>query len=73
MNRKDFLRRVRRLNPDKGGDNEEIQTFMDQRKKMKHDIFEQDDVLSKRKDIPNSDSDEFYTIFERFDNGIKIV
>ena len=55
------------------GNQEEFQIFMDRRNSMPCDMFEQDDLFSKRKDIPSTDSDKFHMLFERFDDVIKIV
>lgn len=67
MERKAFLDEVRRLHPDKGGSTEEFQKFMEKRKQNKNDIFQQDDVFCRRRNI---DSDDYHMTHEFTENGI---
>ena len=74
MDRKTYLKEIRRLHPDKpGGNKDDFHAFMEKREKMKSDIFYQEDLFCKRHKINNNISDEFHTISERFEDGFKII
>jgi len=68
MSRKEFLKQVRLLHPDKGGNKEDFQKYMADRRT---DIFNQEDVFCTRNNIDRND--EFSMIFERIEEGVKII
>lgn len=80
MDRKEFLRDVRKHHPDKGGSNESFQNYMNQFKQKKCDIFSQRDVFEKRQKFHTSerqanhfDSEDYSMIFQTEENGQKIT
>ena len=82
MDRKDFLRNVRKHHPDKGGSNESFQNYMNEIHKNKSDIFRQGDVFAKRQTfykgaserrVKEFDPEEYSMIFETEENGQKIT
>ena len=68
MNRKEYLEEVRRLHPDKGGNNDEFLKFMKKFKDSKTDIFQQTDVFAKRNNIEHK-NEEITIIYLNTDSG----
>ena len=70
MDRKHFLAEVRRLHPDKGGSTEEFQKFMENKVHIKNDIFQQEDVFCRRRNI---DSDDYHMTHEFTKGDIRYI